>query len=123
MLKTKDLRDWFVSAVSGIPGSMDTLPETPNTVFSVSISGGLGLETEGALDRPSFTVLTRAANGAAAEEWAYALDEAWLNAGDIEIGDYVVRGTDRLGGPPSYVGTDDMRRVVRSATYWCRIER
>lgn len=123
MLKTKELRNWFVSQVSGIPGSMDGLPDDPNRAFSVSISGGLGLETEGALDKPSFTLLTRGVNGADAEDYAYQLDQAWLNATEITIGGYVVKGTDRLSGPPSYVATDDFRRVVRAATYWCRIAR
>ena len=124
MLKTKDLRDWLEAAVPGIPGSMDGLPEDPNLAFSVSISGGLGLELEDALDRPSFTILTRGQGGGVAEDYAYRLDEAWINADpDFQIGGYLVRGKGRTGGPPAYVATDDRRRVVRAATYWCRISR
>ncbi len=129
MLETQALRDWFATEVPGISGSMDNLPEgTPHRAFAVRLSGGLGLEVEGALDRPTFTLYVRGVSGSDAEALGYALDQAWLDAPSMfYVGDYEVKGKGRFGGPPSYVGEDASEiypgRVVRVATYWCRIVR
>lgn len=130
MLRTNDLVAWFEDAVPGISGSMDTLPEgRPNRAFAASISGGLGPDTEEeVLDMPTFTLLVRGVSGGDAEEWGYALDQAWLNAPpEFYIGDYQVKGKGRFSGPPSGAIPDASEefpgRVVRSATYWCRIAR
>lgn len=129
MLVTEALRDWFTSKVPDIPGSLDDLPEgTPHRAFAVRISGGLGLEVEDLLDRPTFTLYVRGVNGGDAEEWANTLDRAWIGADPMfYIGDYRVLGKGRFGGPPSYIGEDASEiypgRVIRSATYWVRIVR
>jgi len=107
---------------------MGPLPEgDPNRVFGVSVSGGLGTELDtDSLDKPTFTLTVRGTprNPADAEEWAYALDDAWLDAPSMfQIGDYWVKGKGRFGGPPTETRTDDKQRVERTATYWCRIER
>jgi len=129
VLKTKDLRDWFVSEVPGIPGWMDKWPDgsQPIRVFTVSISGGLGLDTgEEALETTSFTLQTRGTGYQDAEEWAYALHNAWLDSHPMQdIGGYRVIGKGVLGGPPSFVRVEDVPQgaVIRAANYWCRIER
>jgi hypothetical protein len=128
MLLSVALRDFFEDAVPGIPGSMGSLPDNaPHRAFAVQApTGGLGLELENdALDKPSFTLLIRGVNGADAEEWGYALDNAWLDApATFDLGGYLVLGKGRFGNsPPAEVGVDDFRRVIRAATYWCRIER
>lgn len=135
MLKTYDLKTWIESQSPPADGvSMDTPPEgQPNNVITVRLTGGLGLEFEDALDRPTFTVFFRGANGRIAENLAWWFDSLWINAAgsqpSFEIGGYRVLGAGRFGGPPSYVGTEDITttgsggRVTRSATYWCRIVR
>ena len=108
---------------------MDNLPEgKPNRAFAVRFSGGLGLEVEDAIDRPTFTLYVRGVDGGDAEAWAAALDRAWIDAPSMFlIGETPVRGKGRFGGPPSYIGPDTSEvypgRVVRAATYWLRIVR
>lgn len=125
MLKEEDLAAWFASLGITTPMSYDVLPdEAPTTVCAISVSGGLGLDLEETMDRPTFQLLTRGSNGMVARDTALALDEAFLNASPMtQIGGYTVAGKGRFGGPPGYVATDEMRRVLRSATYWLRIER
>ena len=129
---TEALRDWFVSAVPGIAGSMDELPAaTPHRAFAVQTSGNLGLEGgEEYLTRPSFTLLVRGVNGGDAEEWAFALVNAWIDAPPMfAIGDsdeYAVKGKGMLAGPQR-LGRDGNEqypgRVVWNATLWARIAR
>lgn len=106
---------------------MGDLPDRePNRVFAVTApTGGLGLELQATYDKPIFRLLVRGVSPADAEEWAYALDNAWIDApNEFYIGDFRVVGNDRFGNsPPSEVGTDDFNRVIRAANYWCRIER
>ena len=129
MSRTSDLRDWFETEVPGIPGSLDNLPEgAPHRAFAVRFAGGLGLEVEDAFDKPTFYLFVRGVNGEDAEEWAMALDRAWIDAPPINnIGEMQVHGKGRFGGAPTYVGPDASEvfpgRVVRSAIYWLRIVR
>lgn len=111
---------------------MDELPAgAPHRAFAVSTSGNLGLEGgEHYLDRPTFSLLIRGVNGGDAEEWAYALVNAWIDAPDqLAIGDggeYLVKGKGLLSGPQR-LGEDDNEqypgRVVWQATPWARIVR
>ena len=135
MLKTSDLMTWFQGQGVDIAFSMDQLPSDdiaggpPKRVCAISISGGLGLEYQDALVKPTFQLLTRGVNGRDAETLAFALDTAWIDAEpSFYIGDSRVLGKGRLGGPPSFVAattSDDLYPglVIRAATYWCRIER
>lgn len=130
MLKTLDLATWITaqSPPNGAQVSMDSWPEDAANVIMVRLTGGLGLEGDGEyLDRPTFSVQFRAGGrtpGATAEEIAWWFDEVWINQDPMfEIGGYRVLGKGRVGGPPSYLFTDDFRRVYRGASYWARIER
>lgn len=125
MLLEEDLAAWFASEGITTPISYDVLPdESPVRVCALSVSGGLGLTLEQALDKPTFQILTRGANGIDARDMALEFDEAWLNAEPgFYIGDSYVVDKGRFGGPPAYVATDERRRVLRAATYWCEIER
>lgn len=130
MLLTADLMAWGVANGAPAPISMDTFPSdevnggAPHRVYVFRISGGLGTETEGALDAPTVTVLTRGVNGRDAETLAYQMDSMLLDGPSMfDVGDYPALGVYRFGGPPSYVSTDDRARVVRAATYGLRIGR
>lgn len=129
MSRTSDLRDWFETQVPGSRGSLDNLPQgQPNRAFAVRFVGGLGLEVEDAIDKPTFYLFVRGVNGEDAEEFAMQLDQAWIDAPSMMlVGETQVKGKGRFGGPPSYVGPDASEefpgRVVRSAIYWYRIVR
>ena len=125
MLKEEALAAWFASAGIVVPFSYDALPDKePNRAHAVSITGGLGLTVEQLFDRPTFSVLTRGANGRDARDMALAVDGAWLDADPgFYVGGFWVVDKGRFGGPPAYVATDDRGRVLRAATYWCEIER
>src|SRR5215218_4880652 len=121
VLKEEDLAAWFASVGITTPISYDTLPdESPTNVHAVSVSGGLGLELEDTLEKPTFTVLTRGSSGGVARDLHAALDQAWIDADpDFLIGEFRVLGKGRVGGATqgSYVLNDENRRVVRSANY------
>ena len=124
MLTYPALAAWAAAQGLTTPISYDTLPEDPTGCYAISITGGLGLTVEQAFDRPTFQVMTRAQNGLAAFELAMAFDDAWLDAEPgFDLGDYRVVDKGRFGGPPAYVATDDRRRILRAATYYCEISR
>lgn len=128
MLKEEDIAAFFAAQGITTPFSYDKLPdESPANVSAISVSGGLGLEAEDTLDKPTFSILTRAGGGQAgltARDNALAIDQAWLDGPvNFQLGDYWVVGKGRFGGQPAYVATDERGRVLRSATYWVRIER
>lgn len=127
MLKTYSLKTWVQaqSPPEGASVSMDNPPDgPPHNNITVRLSGGLGLETESALDRPTFLVMCRGASGRIAEDIGWWFDSLWLDIEEpFEMDGYRITGTGRLGGAPTYIGTDDFGRVTRGATYWCRIER
>jgi hypothetical protein len=111
-----------------VPVSMDTLPDgAPHNCVAVSISGGLGRTLEGILDRVTFSVLIRGANGATAEAIGEEFDRLWMETpSGHDIGDARVIDKGRFSGPPAFVGVDGNEkypgRVIRSATYYCEIE-
>lgn len=125
MLLEENLAAWLASRDITVSVSFDSLPDRePNRAVALSVSGGLGLSVEQAFDRPTVSVLTRGANGKDARDLALQIDRAILDAEPgFLVGDSWVVDKGRFGGPPSYVATDDRRRVLRSATYYFEIER
>jgi hypothetical protein len=54
------------------------------------------------------------------------LDRVFMDANPgFAVGDYHLVAKGRIGGATqgSYVRTDDQRRAIRAANYWCEIER
>lgn len=128
MLDTTALKEWLEDAGLSFAVSEDELPEgAPHNVVAVSISGGLGLETEGALDNPSVSALIRGANGGIAETNGQELDRLLLTtSAGFYIGDAYCLGFTRFGGPPAFIGKDGSEkypnRYLRQATYIPKIE-
>lgn len=124
-LKEEELVTWAQGEGITTPFSYDDLPDRePHRVYMIRMAGGLGLETESLLDRPTFQIMTRGVNGKDARDIALVFDELWLDQEEpFFIGSSKVVGVGRFGGPPTPIGIDDYKRAVRAATYWARISR
>ena len=133
-LRTQDLIEWFTeearSTSVDISFSMNVLPEgQPNRSCAIRKSGGLGLELEGVLDKPTFELIVRGVNHRDAEALALALDGIWLDApSTFYIGPTLVKGKERFGGEPTFFQEDPSeqfpeRMVYRCGPYWARIAR
>lgn len=132
MFKEVDVIAFFEDQGIEVPGFAGTIPDAaPDRAYSVSISGGLGLQMEDLEDRPTISVVSRGPSaidtpeaGSVVEDDALAIDRIWIDSSPMTmLGDFQVKGKGRFGGPPSFVAVDDRRRTVRAAIYWCRIVR
>jgi hypothetical protein len=109
-------------------GDIDRVPKGHHNLYCLTETGGFGLMSERALDRPTFQVMTQGAGGETALQMAYRLDSALIDAvpplsmGEGSSAMHVV-DIGRVGGPPAYVGRDDRNHVVYSASYWISVGR
>jgi hypothetical protein len=123
MLRSADI-EAFLTA-HGITAKMvhgQELPDMPDEVVLIELSGGLSSTYERLFDRPAVRVTVRGKQGDpdSAEALAEAVDNAFLTDGPITLGGKHVTTLQRLSGPPNFVGLDARgggRRSVLQASY------
>jgi hypothetical protein len=98
------------------------LPPSPDQLVLVALSGGQGLMTEeAAIDRGSVNVRCRSLQRQpdTGSTLANQVDSALLAAsfGVNLVGTTEVIAITRLGGPPTFAGTDEAYRSTYSASY------
>jgi hypothetical protein len=133
VLKIEDLSAWLRTAPRSVttPIRLVVLPDMPDQVVVLSDYGGYAAEVEEAIDAPSVQVRCRAASAQGARDQAHAIDllllprdapsrRMTLNPGPNA---YVVVDAGRVGGPPSYLATDERGRTEYICNYWFKVER
>lgn len=123
MLKSADIATFL--AAHGITAPIvreQELPEMPDEVVLIELSGGLSSTYEMLFDRPAVRVTVRGKQGDpdSAEALAEAVDNALLTDAPISLGGKHVTTLQRLSGPPNFVGLDERgggRRTILQASY------
>jgi hypothetical protein len=134
MINVADLKAWLVSEGFRTAGQIALGPDNqpkvePHTCYTIWETGRTGLETQDALDNPTFQCLTRGANGAIAAEWADAFDRKMLTSRNFDLNGRYVLEIRNLSGPvnlgrDNYGGEESQqRRTEFSANYRVKLAR
>lgn len=124
MLTVKQFADWLESLSSEDVRQMELPDRVPDRVVVALPTGGLSLRVSGALDAPTFQILTRAASSPDAEALAFDIDRIIVDMDKpLSIGDVWVTDAGRVGGRPYLLDRDDRRRVIYTCNYWVESER
>lgn len=125
-LRPRQLLDWirdavplddrwrFVRGATGRP-----LPDQPDRLVVVTMTGGPGLYLEGAYDRLTFQVLCRGDQAAQdeADDAARIVDGVLLTADMPTIDGVPTLGFSRVGGPPTPMAEDNGERPQSVCNY------
>jgi hypothetical protein len=133
MINVSDLKNWLVNS-KGVTTPISLGPtnqpkEEPHNCYTIWETGRTGLETEDALDNPTFQCLTRGSTGAVAADLADTFDRLMLTSTNFNLnGRYVLEirnisgpvnlGTDNYGGEDS-----QQNRTEFSANYRIKLAR
>jgi len=118
VIRTADLADFLRSR--GITDEItfeEYLPDMPDRIVRLNVTGGPGTSHERAFDRAAVQVLVRGDQGhpsaSYAEDLATDVDRALLDAPfPVRIGGRYVMRVDYLGALPAVVGRDGDRTVM-----------
>lgn len=122
----EDIRTWLIAAPRSVTSTIriNVQPDLPDTVVTLTDTGGYGLETEGALDNPTFQVRCRGPSQVVARDTAFLIDGFLLDQGEpFSVGDTWVLVISRSGGRPSYLITDEGGRTTYTCNYIAKSER
>lgn len=126
MLTLGGLSAWLKQAPRSFtePVTLNAMPDMPDTVVTLTATGGFGEEVEGLFDAATVQVRARAPTGSSAETLAHRLDRFFMDAPvPTSIGGSHVYAMGRVGGPPSFLRRDDRGRTEYVANYWLKIQR
>lgn len=122
MLKLEEIRAWLAATPQSVTEAiaLNVQPNTPDTVITLTDTGGFGLEVEDAFDNPTIQVRCRGPTNDAdnPRDLAFRIDGLLLDKSrPFSIGATRVISLSRLGGRPSYLDTDEGRRTTYVANY------
>lgn len=128
MLRSADVKAFLEAHGITAPIFDLELPETPDEVVFIELTGGLSSTYEMLFDRPAIRVTVRGGQGdqASAQALAEAIDNAMLTEGPLTIGGKHVTNLQRLSGPPAYLGMDartGARRPIYQVSYIPEVSR
>jgi hypothetical protein len=135
MHRAEDIRRLLVGRFTDLGVAAVTFPEgdgldqiDPREVWVSPVTGGLGLQVEGAITRPTAQIISRDEPEGAAEALAYAIDTAIIDAAwPLDIGPEErpvwIFDAGRVGGDPGYIAINTRGWVTFSCNYWFTEER
>jgi hypothetical protein len=124
MINLTDFQAWLVTqgVTTPIAKGPDNQPEDPTNHYTIWETGRIGLETEDALDNPTFECLTRGATGTVAWELADSFDRLVMSRRNFDLNGKRVLEIRNISGPVN-LGTDERNRTEFSANYRVKLAR
>lgn len=126
MLLLEEVKAWLQAAPRSVvePITLDAQPADPNTLVTLSDSGGLALEADYGIDNPTVQVRCRGPTATIARNLAFRVDALLLDQeGGFLMGATRVVGIGRLGGRPAVLDVDERGRTTYVCNYWIKSKR